>query len=86
MLDIAIEHASTIVVARSSKFDSLFTTEERAELDEFVTYLVEDCGFKRTSASSYRANLSRACLKLSKNEALNSDERSALRKFAAFKA
>jgi len=83
MLNEALQHAAKLEKTRESKYDELFTSEERAELDAFVAWLVDVEGFKSTSASSYRANFSRAC---SKNfEDLTSDEKSALRKFEAYK-
>jgi len=84
MIHEALQAAESMTSSRSSKYDELFTQDEREQLDAFVTWLVETCEFKSTSASSYRANFSRACKKISEGVELDSDERSALKKFADF--
>lgn len=84
MFETALQAAESLAPTRSSKYDELFTAEELASLDSFTKWLVEVCDFKPGSASSYRANFSRACEKLTNETPLNSDERSALRKFVEF--
>lgn len=84
MFELELSETETSASVSSSKYDSLFTAEEHEVLRLFRTYLVEGCGFQKTSASSYRANFMRARSKSLVNEELNSDERSARKKFDEF--
>lgn len=84
MFELELSEATASTSASTSKYDSLFTKEEHAVLDLFRTYLIDGCGFQKSSASSYRANFMRARSKSLASEELNSDERSARKKFDEF--
>lgn len=84
MFELELSETETSTSVSSSKYDSLFTAEEHEVLRLFRVYLVEGCGFQKTSASSYRANFMRARSKSLASEELNSDERSARKKFDEF--
>ena len=70
--------------SRASKYLDQLSSEERANLDEFVSWLVSECSFKLESARSYRSNFARAVVKTRNGESINSDERSAVRKHREF--
>lgn len=84
MFEIEASEPSTSSEMKSSKFDALFTAEELAVLESFRSYLVEVEKFQKTSASSYITNFKRARSKSTKSEQLNSDERSARKKFEKY--
>lgn len=84
MFELEASEASTSSNEKSSKFDSFFSAEELVVLESFRSYLVEVCKFQKTSASSYVTNFKRARSKSKSSIELNSDERSARKKFEVF--
>ncbi len=72
--------------SRASKYLDLLSQEERADLDSFVEWLVDECSFKLESARSYRSNFARAVHKTRNELEINSDERSAIRKYNEYSA
>lgn len=84
MFELEASEVSSTSSDKTSKFDSLFSSEELVVLESFRTWLVVTEKFQKGSASSYVTNFKRARSKSTKSEALNSDERSARKKFEAF--
>lgn len=84
MFELEASQPSTTNELKSSKFDSLFTTEELVVIENFRSWLVEVHNFQKTSASSYVTNFKRARSKSLNEVEVNSDERSARAKFALY--
>lgn len=85
MFELEASEVSSSSSEKSSKFDALFTSEELVILEDFRSWLVVTEKFQKGSASSYVTNFKRARSKSKKSEALNSDERSARKKFESFR-
>ncbi len=75
---------NNVDASRASKHLDALARDERVFVDDFVDYLVREHNFKVASARSYKSNLARAIYKTRNDLAINSDERSAVRKFKLY--
>ncbi len=77
---------NNVDASRASKHLDALAKDERIFVDDFVDFLVREHNFKVASARSYKSNLARAIYKTRNSLAINSDERSAVRKFKLYVA